>query len=186
MPSVETSLPRTPPEQHDTFRKEVASTFESVIGVLKAVASPLPIQTGDGTFIQEVKTTGVLNDLTKMYPGDFRTILDLAKASLTGNPVNDDTFLMERLVRLTSELPLTSRKGAHLSNMFVQQLYDNLQHPPPATLGDEHKYRAADGSFNNIMAPMIGAANTPYARSVRPHKICSQLTALSLVICLIV
>jgi linoleate 10R-lipoxygenase len=35
-------------------------------------------------------------------------------------------------------------------------------------MGDKYCYRQADGSYNNIMVPQMGAANTPYARSVRP------------------
>ena len=171
MPIVEYSLPDAPPEQHATLRQEVCSTFESVSGMISAAAKPLPKQTGDGSYIPTTKPTGLLNDLTKMHPRDFKTLIELAKASLTGDPVNDNTFLMERLIQLTSELSTTSKEGTRLSNMFVQQLYDNLQHPPVASLGHDHKYRAADGSFNNLMAPMVGAANTPYARTVRPQTL---------------
>lgn len=38
-------------------------------------------------------------------------------------------------------------------------------------LGDDYKYRSADGSYNNPMLPMLGAANTPYARSIIPESI---------------
>ncbi|KAI9745773.1 MAG: hypothetical protein M4579_007635, partial [Chaenotheca gracillima] len=38
-------------------------------------------------------------------------------------------------------------------------------------LGDKYTFRQADGSYNNIMFPHLGAANTPYARSVRPETI---------------
>ena len=171
MPIVEYSLPHSPPEQHDTFREKVSSTFESVSGVIKAAVKPLPTQTGNGSYIQTTEPTGVLDDLSKMHGRDFKTLFELAKASVAGDPVNDNTFLMERLIQLTSELPLTSKEGQQLSNSFVQQLYDNLQHPAVASLGDDHKYRAADGSFNNIMAPKVGAADTPYARSVRPQTL---------------
>ena len=171
MPPAEAALPSTPPEQHVTFRREVVQTFESVSSVIDAVTHPLPTQTGDGTYIQETKPAGVVNDLTKMRPRDVKTLLDLAKASLTGDPVNDHDFLMERLIKLTSEFALDSKEAGNLSNQFVQKLYDSLQHPPAATMSKDHRYRAADGSFNNPMAPMIGAANTPYARTVRPQSL---------------
>ena len=35
-------------------------------------------------------------------------------------------------------------------------------------LGDEFKYRSADGSNNSFKHPKLGAANTPYARTVPP------------------
>ncbi|PBP23131.1 heme peroxidase [Diplocarpon rosae] len=36
------------------------------------------------------------------------------------------------------------------------------------SLGTKYKYREADGSYNNIYNPQLGAANTPYARSAKP------------------
>ena len=171
MPSAEAALPSTPPEQHVTFRREVATTFDSVSGVIDAVTHPLPTQTGDGTYIQETKPAGVVSDLTRMRPRDLKTLLDLTKTALSGDPVNDQDFLMEKLIKLASELSVTSKESGNLSNQLVQKLYDSLQHPPAATMSKEHRYRAADGSFNNPMAPMIGAANTPYARTVRPQSL---------------
>ena len=38
-------------------------------------------------------------------------------------------------------------------------------------LGDQFKYRQADGSYNNILYPHIGKANTPYARTCSPEQI---------------
>jgi linoleate 10R-lipoxygenase len=35
-------------------------------------------------------------------------------------------------------------------------------------MGEEFGYRSADGSNNSYIFPKLGAANTPYARSVRP------------------
>ena len=38
-------------------------------------------------------------------------------------------------------------------------------------MGDEYAYRSADGSNNNPTLPWLGAANTPYARSIPPMTI---------------
>lgn len=35
-------------------------------------------------------------------------------------------------------------------------------------LGNKHQYRSADGSRNNFLYPQLGAANTPYGRTVKP------------------
>lgn len=148
MPIVKAHLPRTPPEQLPSILEQVTDTFESLVGVVKAAASPLPTQTGDGSYIQRTKATGVLADVIKLHPSDIRTLVDLAKTGLTGAPIDDSTFLLERLVKLSSELPLSSRDGTLLNNVFIQRLYDDLQHPPTATVSDIHRYRAADGSFN--------------------------------------
>lgn len=38
-------------------------------------------------------------------------------------------------------------------------------------MGDDYKYRAADGSNNNPTLPWLGAANTPYCRTIPPLTI---------------
>jgi linoleate 10R-lipoxygenase len=38
-------------------------------------------------------------------------------------------------------------------------------------MGPEYNYRSADGSNNNPTLPWLGAANTPYARSIAPLTI---------------
>lgn len=35
-------------------------------------------------------------------------------------------------------------------------------------MGDEFQYRSADGSNNNPILPQMGAANTPFSRSIVP------------------
>ena len=169
MAANESQLPDTPPEQHITFREKVEEAFQSVAGVIKASSAPLPTKTGDGSYITSTKPTGILNDLIHIRPGDIRTLIDVAKTVVTGDPIDDKTYLTERLLKVASELPTNSKDGMKLSNLFVQQLYDDLQHPPIAQLGDKYRYRTADGSFNNIKSPQLGAANTHYARSVRPQ-----------------
>ena len=169
MAANESQLPATPPEQHISFREKVEEVFQSVAGVIKASSAPLPTQTGDGSDIPSTKATGILSDLIHLRPGDVGTLIEQAKITWTHKPTDDYTYLTERLLKVASELPLNSKEGTNLSNKFVQQLYDDLQHPPIAQLGDKHRYRSADGSFNNIMAPQLGAVNTHYARSVRPQ-----------------
>jgi hypothetical protein len=81
---------------------------------------------------------------------------------------NDDNLLLERLIQLLAKLPPTSVEGRELTDGFINQLWDGLNHPPVSSLGDKYKYRQPDGSFNNILAPQLGAANMPYARSAQP------------------
>lgn len=38
-------------------------------------------------------------------------------------------------------------------------------------MGDEYKYRSADGSNNNPTLPWLGAANTAYCRTIPPLTI---------------
>lgn len=46
-------------------------------------------------------------------------------------------------------------------------VYNDLAHPAPTSIGNQYAWRTADGSFNNIQAPDMGKAGTPYSRSVQ-------------------
>ena len=148
MSTHQANLPNAPREQQPDLRKRVDAAFESVSGVIKAAAAPLPTQTGDGSSIQTAKATGVLQDIFHMHPRDIITLAELAKDAATHDPMDDKSFLMERLIKLASELPLTSKDGNLINDKFVQQLYDDLEHPPTKILGEDHRFRAADGSYN--------------------------------------
>lgn len=75
---------------------------------------------------------------------------------------------MERVIQLTSRLPPSSKVRITLTTSQVDKLWDSLQHPPLSYLGPKFDFRQADGSGNNIMYPRLGAAGSPYARSVKP------------------
>ena len=98
-------------------------------------------------------------------------IKDVAVQALEGGPIDDRTYIMERVIQLASSLPLKSDSGEGLTNKFLTQLWNDLQHPPVSYLGKQLAYRSADGSNNNVMLPNIGAAGTPYARTVKPATI---------------
>lgn len=73
---------------------------------------------------------------------------------------------MEKLMQLVAGLPSNSKLRVDLTNSFIDELWNSLQHPPMTYMGDKYTYRQPDGSHNNVMYPHLGAANTPYARSV--------------------
>jgi hypothetical protein len=57
-----------------------------------------------------------------------------------------------------------------LTNAMLANLWDNLKHPPLSYLGDQWRYRTADGSHNNILYSDLGKAGSSYARSVVPER----------------
>lgn len=67
--------------------------------------------------------------------------------------VDDKTMLMERVIQLVSGLPYHSRKRTELTDKFLNELWYSLEHPPTIYVGDEFKYRTADGSFNVMASP---------------------------------
>ena len=69
---------------------------------------------------------------------------------------------------MAAALPTNSKPEIAITDAFLNQLWGDLLHPPTSYLGEQFRYRQADGSYNNIQWPHIGRANMPYARSVRP------------------
>lgn len=57
-------------------------------------------------------------------------------------------------MKLVAGLPSLSKTRADLTNAFLDELWDSLQHPPMSYLGDKFTYRSADGSFN-VRSPLI-------------------------------
>ncbi|KAK5270764.1 hypothetical protein LTR96_004042 [Exophiala xenobiotica] len=113
----------------------------------------------------------VLNVLKAFNIKNLETIKDVALVGVEGEPIDDKTYLMERIIQLAADLPVTSRTSATLTNTFLNQLWTDLQHPPQSYLGNDFVFRNADGSGNNILWPHLGAAGQPYARTVRPRSL---------------
>lgn len=101
---------------------------------------------------------------------DLTTARDVAMTALAGGIVDDHKYIIENVVQVAASLPNDSQLRNDLSGQFIKTLWDSLKHPPISYLGDEFKYRAADGSNNNIMYPTIGVAGSKYARSVVPQR----------------
>jgi hypothetical protein len=100
---------------------------------------------------------------------DFKTLFEVIRAKAKKQMITDDkTMIMERVIQLVSGLPHNSRKRVALTNSFLNELWYSLEHPPMNYVGTKFQYRTADGSYNNIMLPQLGAAGSTYARSVRP------------------
>ncbi|GIK07532.1 hypothetical protein Aspvir_003198 [Aspergillus viridinutans] len=120
----------------------------------------------------------LLSQAGRIIP-DVRTIQELGHTALNGGLVDDRHYLplrksrsqkqIENIIQVTASLPNKSGLRGKITDAFVSTLWDNLQHPPLSYLGDQFKYRTADGSYNNIMYPHLGASGSHYARTVTPQ-----------------
>lgn len=95
-------------------------------------------------------------------------------------------FLLEHLIQLVVSLPPNSGAVQQFTGQLLDNLWDNLRHPPLSEMGDLYRYRAADGSYNvcvhlaskgsktdngkNIASPNLGKSGSYYARSVVPTR----------------
>ncbi|KAF8856230.1 linoleate diol synthase [Acephala macrosclerotiorum] len=113
------------------------------------------------------KQTGLLEDLHTLSFKDTQTMVMFLNTSATG--VDDDNdLLLERMIQMLSKLPPHSHEGKQMTDGLINQLWSGLEHPPKSSLGRKYRYREPNGSCNNIRDPQLGAANTPYARSMPP------------------
>ncbi|KAI2464196.1 linoleate diol synthase [Annulohypoxylon bovei var. microspora] len=151
-------------------REGVSAVFSQFGQLLHASQRSLPTEYGDGTYSNKaVQKTGLKKDLKYLRMKDVKTVLELARSKIKGEQLTDDkTMIMERVIQLVAGLPTNSRLREELTNTFLNELWDTLEHPPLLYMGDKHEYRMADGSWNNPMYPQVGAAGSQYARTCRP------------------
>lgn len=170
--------------QLDKTRREVSDAVSKISTLISQAVKPLPTGTGNGADLSaedyhtdafEAAEAG-LSDLSHMGITDYKTLYNVLQQKLTGELVDDKTYFMERLIQAAAKLSDTSPTGNKLTEGFLTQLYNDLQHPPQSYLGGHLKYRQADGSWNSLKHPKLGAAGMPYARTVQPKA--PQLVAL--------
>lgn len=83
---------------------------------------------------------------------DIRTLVDIISEKLSGRTQQDDkTMLMERTIQFVSGLPDHSKTQEVLTNNFIDQLWNSLDHPPMSYVGPQSKYRHPDG-YGNVSA----------------------------------
>ncbi|KAK4694208.1 linoleate 10R-lipoxygenase, partial [Lecanoromycetidae sp. Uapishka_2] len=157
--------PKAQSVDHSASRGDVQSSFEKFAQLIHASERPLPTQTGDGSYLDHKEPSGLMADVKALGFKDVHTLIDVMKNKATGQLQDDKTYLMEHTIQLVSALPTTSKTRVDLTNAFIDELWNSLQHPPMSYLGNNFQYRQADGSNN------LGAANTPYARSVSPNTL---------------
>ncbi|KAL1954110.1 hypothetical protein VTO42DRAFT_1734 [Malbranchea cinnamomea] len=168
-PEVPSYKPHPDDNPRRLKRHHVEGTFEKYAQLIHAAARPLPTQTGDGTYLKKKeKKTSKFQDIRSIGFKGIRTLLTVSKHQRSGQLVDDRAYLMEKLINLVANLPSESSMRTELTYAFIGELWHNLPHPPLSYMGDEYRYRAADGSNNNPLFPKLGAANTPYARSIPP------------------
>ncbi|KAF9472120.1 heme peroxidase [Pholiota conissans] len=103
--------------------------------------------------------------------------LDAVKGLASGAGIDDRKLLLENAVRLMSKAKDFEASKA-VQQLFITILYKDLPHPPSGYVSlpksitvappppVNYAFRSADGSNYNPLAPTIGMAGSPYARSV--------------------
>lgn len=149
-------------------RQDVESAFTQFAELIHAAQRPLPTQSGDGQYLEKEESTGFWQDLKHLGFKDAQAALHMVEDKLAGGPMDDRKMHMEEVMQLLAALPDRSANRVKLTGTLLDLLWNSLQHPPHSFQSDEYRYRSADGSNNSYVFPKLGAANTPYARSVEP------------------
>ena len=118
-------------EHHESLRKEVVNAFQQAGALVKASLRPLPTETGDGSYLATEPTqTGALSDMEHMKARDYMTLVEAFVNSQSGEPADDRDYLMEKLIGLAADLPSSSAFGIQTTSKLLNQLWNDLQHPP--------------------------------------------------------
>ncbi|KAF4549621.1 Linoleate 10R-lipoxygenase-like protein [Elsinoe fawcettii] len=163
---AQSRYPEPAPEENEPG---LADSMTSFLNLISHAMRPPNAEAGTATEDESSTLASKLKDLSTIGIGDLATLKD--KLTAGKDLIDDKTMLMERVIQLVADLPDKSETRTNLTNQFIDQLFFSVQHPPLSYLGDKFKYRQPDGSHNNIMYPHIGAANTPYARTVAPETV---------------
>ncbi|KAL4949304.1 heme peroxidase [Aspergillus filifer] len=148
--------------------EDIPPVFEKYAQVLHASSRPVPHQGGEAAYLEKEHPSGLFNDLKSLGLKDYSSLKDVIKTKINGELTDDKTMIMERVIQIVSSLPSNSKMRVDLTNVFLDELWGSLPHPPLSYMGSEYAYRSADGSNNNPTLPWLGAANTAYSRSIEP------------------
>lgn len=84
-------------------RGHVEGTFSKYAQLIHASRRPLPTESGDGTYLGgKKKRTSLFQDLRTVGFEGISTILAVAKSKRKGDLVDDKTYLMERIIAVSS------------------------------------------------------------------------------------
>jgi linoleate 8R-lipoxygenase / 9,12-octadecadienoate 8-hydroperoxide 8R-isomerase len=142
-----------PESELDALRGKIDGAFKSFASVISAARRPLPDQTGSGKYLNDEPPDaldhiqGGLADLATLDIKDVATLLEVQRKKLSGEPIDDKTYLMEAIINVSVQLkaivrgyvPLTFSRSRQIcqmdrrppiTNNLVTQLWQDLQHPP--------------------------------------------------------
>ncbi|KAK0557201.1 hypothetical protein OC846_000651 [Tilletia horrida] len=94
------------------------------------------------------------------------SVLETAAGQMMGYAQDDRSMMLEKIVTALALQPENSRTANIITNGLINILYNDLDHPPRATLSAPYQFRTVDGSGTSAFNPQLGAGFTPYARSV--------------------
>lgn len=142
------------PSKLDEVAGRISGSLKQMGALLRAFKAPLPTETGDGSELPPQpdddpvkKFEEILSDLKKIGFANLENLVEVKKSLLERKPLNDREYRMEKLIQAAAVLP-PDELGTGVTDDFLTNLWNDLQHPPQVMLGKKYEYRTADGSYN--------------------------------------
>jgi hypothetical protein len=86
---------------HSAKREDISTVFQQFAQVIHASQRPLPTQTGDGSYVEESVPSGLWQDIKSLGFKDADTLLEFLKAKKSRGPIDDKTYITERVIRVS-------------------------------------------------------------------------------------
>ena len=86
---------------HSANRTEVESSFQKFAQLIHASRRPLPMQSGDGAYLDQTEPSGLMQDLKSIGFQDVDTLMQVMKTKATGQLTDDKTYLMEHVIQVS-------------------------------------------------------------------------------------
>lgn len=87
-------------------REDVQSTFEQYAQLIHAAQRPLPVQSGNGAYLEKEEPSSVWADIKSLGLKDVRTIRNMMAEKAAGKPQDDREMLMEHVIQVQNSGPL--------------------------------------------------------------------------------
>lgn len=99
------------------------SSFAKIEKVVSSSLRSLPTETGDGTYVKGSTMTGLAKDLGHFGLKDVETLAEVAKNAVTGDPVDDREYIMERVIQVClSRLAFDGSKCSYFDSLPLDYL----------------------------------------------------------------
>lgn len=82
----------------------LAQSISQLEQAVSASLRPLPTETGDGSYVKDSSSTGLVKDLSHIDLADIKTILDVIKSAATGDLIDDRKYITERVIQVSCVL----------------------------------------------------------------------------------
>ncbi|PGG98333.1 hypothetical protein AJ79_08900 [Helicocarpus griseus UAMH5409] len=138
-----------------SLREQIEKHISQIGQLINSSLRPLPTKTGDGSSIEnEPPEPTLIDDLKEVGIKDIDTLLDVARNSATGEPINDKDYVMERVIQ-NILWPQIGVAGSSYARTVPSKSIQPSVLPEPGTLFDSLLVRKKFKQHPNKISSML-------------------------------